>query len=96
MAAVRAPSISERFAAVLDRERVIDHPLERRLYSRDGSIAEGDCGLVVLPETTEEVAACVRLARELGLAVVPRGSGTGPLRRGGAARRRRRASPWPG
>ncbi len=56
---------------------MIDHPLERRLYSRDGSIAEGDCGLVVLPETTEEVVACVRLARELDLAVVPRGSGTG-------------------
>ncbi len=74
---MRAPTIGERFAALLDRERVIDHPLERRLYSRDGSIAEGDCGLVVLPETTAEVAACVRLAGELDLAVVPRGSGTG-------------------
>ena len=44
------------------RGRVIDHPLERRLYARDGSIAQGDCGLVVLPETTAEVVACVRLA----------------------------------
>lgn len=67
----------ERFAALLDPGRVIDHPLERRLYARDGSIAQGDCGLVVLPETTAEVAACVRLAHELGIPVVPRGSGTG-------------------
>ena len=69
--------LRERFAALLDPGRVIDHPLERRLYARDGSIAQGDCGLVVLPETTAEVVACVRLAHELGLPVVPRGSGTG-------------------
>lgn len=66
-----------RFLELLDAERVIHDPLERRLYSRDGSIAQGDCGLVVLPESTEEVVECVRLAAELGLAVVPRGSGTG-------------------
>ncbi|HTI32987.1 MAG TPA: FAD-linked oxidase C-terminal domain-containing protein [Miltoncostaea sp.] len=66
-----------RFEAFLSPDRVIDHPLERRLYSRDGSIAMGDAGLVVLPETTAEVAACVRLAGELGVPVVPRGSGTG-------------------
>ena len=63
--------------ALLDPGRVIDHPLERRLYARDGSIAQGDCGLVVLPETTAEVVACMRLAHDLGLPVVPRGSGTG-------------------
>ena len=73
----QAPVLRERFAGVLDPSRVIDHPLERGLYSRDGSIAEGDCGLVVLPETTAEVAACMRVARDLGVNVVPRGSGTG-------------------
>ena len=77
MATTEAPTLRERFAALLGPDRVIDHPLERRLYARDGSIAQGDCGLVVLPETTAEVAACVRLAAESGIAVVPRGSGTG-------------------
>jgi len=77
VATARVATPRGRFEDVLDPARVIDHPLERRLYARDGSIAEGECGLVVLPETTEEVAACVRLAGELGLAVVPRGSGTG-------------------
>ncbi len=70
-------TLRERFERLLDSARVIDHPLERRLYARDGSIAQGDCGLVVLPQSTAEVSACVRLARELDLAVVPRGSGTG-------------------
>jgi glycolate oxidase len=74
---------ADRFRAILPpaspggEERVIDRPLELGLYAKDGSITEGSCGLVVLPETTQEVVACVRLAAELGLAVVPRGSGTG-------------------
>ncbi len=55
----------------------MEHPLERAIYARDGSITEGKCGLVVLPQTREEVSACVRVAAELGLAIVPRGSGTG-------------------
>jgi glycolate oxidase len=77
VATVPVSTLRDRFERLLDPARVIDHALERRLYARDGSIAQGDCGLVVLPETTAEVAACVRLAGELGLAVVPRGSGTG-------------------
>jgi len=77
VATTHAPATRDRFVALLDPGRVIDHPLERRLYARDGSIAQGDCGLVVLPQTTAEVVACMRLARELGLPVVPRGSGTG-------------------
>lgn len=77
MATAPTATMRERFEALLSPDRVIDHPLERRLYSRDGSIAMGDAGLVVLPETTAEVVDCVRLAGELGLPVVPRGSGTG-------------------
>jgi glycolate oxidase len=77
MATAPTATMRERFEAVLSPDRVIDHPLERRLYSRDGSIAMGDAGLVVLPETTAEVVACVRLAGELGVPVVPRGSCTG-------------------
>ncbi|MGD1066382.1 MAG: FAD-linked oxidase C-terminal domain-containing protein, partial [Vulcanimicrobiaceae bacterium] len=33
--------------------------------------------IVVLPANTDEVAACVRLARELDMPIVPRGAGTG-------------------
>ncbi len=66
-----------RLRDLLGPDRVIDHPLERGLYARDGSVQVGECGLVALPESTAEVAACMRVAHELGLRVVPRGSGTG-------------------
>jgi glycolate oxidase len=74
---VAARQLADRFRALLGAARVLDHPLARMLYARDGSIAQGECGLVVLPETTAEVAECVRLAAEAGVDVVPRGSGTG-------------------
>ena len=73
----RGVAAAERFRAILAADRVLDQPLERGIYARDGSIQRGECGLVVLPDTTAEVAACMRLAGELGLNVVPRGSGTG-------------------
>lgn len=66
-----------RFTDVLGADRVITDPTERLLYGRDGSIAEGEAGPVLLCETTEEVATCLRIAHEAGLPVVPRGSGTG-------------------
>jgi glycolate oxidase len=72
-----ATAAADRFRDLLGDERVVSHPLERALYARDGSIVEGACGLVVLPESTSEVVACVRLAAALGLEIVPRGSGTG-------------------
>jgi glycolate oxidase len=63
--------------AALSRDRVRVEPLELTLYSRDASVLEGTAGVVCFPETTEEVQACVRVARAHGRAIVPRGSGTG-------------------
>jgi glycolate oxidase len=61
----------------LDPGRVLSDPLALRLYARDASMAEGGCALVVFPGSTDEIVACVRIAGEHGLPVVPRGSGTG-------------------
>ena len=61
----------------LGPERVLSDPLALRLYARDASMVEGGCALVVFPESTEEIVACVRAANEHGLPIVPRGSGTG-------------------
>ncbi len=61
----------------LGPEGVLADPLALRLYARDASMVEGGCALVVLPRSLEEVVACVRVAVEHGLHVVPRGSGTG-------------------
>jgi glycolate oxidase len=63
--------------AALGPGPVLADPLARRLYARDASMVEGGCALVVLPTTTEQVQACVRIAAAHGLPIVPRGSGTG-------------------
>jgi len=49
-----------------------------RVYECDGLVGTRvRPAAVVLPATTDEVARCVRRARELGMPIVPRGSGTG-------------------
>jgi glycolate oxidase len=59
-----------------DRVRAGDHDLA--LYGRDASTMRGgDASVVVFPETTAEVQACVRIARRHGRPFVARGAGTG-------------------
>lgn len=38
---------------------------------------QGTCSVVTLPSSTDQVAACVTVARRYGLPVVPRGAGSG-------------------
>ncbi len=57
--------------------RVIAEEDERRAYECDALSAYRQMPLLVaLPETTEEVAAVLRLCKEHGVKVVPRGAGT--------------------
>ena len=62
---------------LLGRDRVLDHPLELHVYSRDSSVARGHASVVVFPKSTDEVAAVVRLAAQYRAPVVARGAGTG-------------------
>ena len=61
----------------LPGERVHVTPEELAVFSYDGTWASHCPEAVVSPLTTEEVAAVVKIARQLGLPVVPRGGGTG-------------------
>jgi glycolate oxidase len=61
----------------LGASEVLSEPLARRLYARDASLVEGGCALVAFPRSVENIVACVRVATEHGLPIVPRGSGTG-------------------
>jgi glycolate oxidase len=59
-------------------EQVLTSPEDTIPYGFDGTAAlKGSVGVVVLPGSTEEVAAVVKLANEQNLAIVTRGSGTG-------------------
>ncbi len=69
--------------AELGDDKVLSEPLERYLYGTDGGVARGEASVVVLPSTTEEVAAVVKIAKHHGCPIVPRGAGTGLA--GGAA-----------
>ena len=65
-------------------DRVRADTAARYLASRDASIyREGNAGPVCYPGSTEDVAACVKVATRHGRAVSPRGAGTGLA--GGAA-----------
>jgi glycolate oxidase len=71
-----SPALRE-LQSVLGPDDVSQDPLTLALYSRDASMFEGNAAIVAFPRTVEEISACVRVAREHGLSVVPRGSGTG-------------------
>ncbi len=66
-----------RLQAVLAPDAVIHDPTEVRAYECDAFIAYRCPPLaVVLPASTGEVAAVLRICHEQGVPVVPRGSGT--------------------
>jgi glycolate oxidase len=71
-------ALIERLAAIVGGEHCIWRPEQLTTYECDALTSlRARPGVVVLPRSTDEVARVVKLAREAGLAVVPRGSGTG-------------------
>jgi glycolate oxidase len=73
----RKSRIVERLLQVLPADAVIHDPFETRAYECDALTAYRCPPLAaVLPRTTAEVAAALRVCHEEGVPVVPRGSGT--------------------
>jgi glycolate oxidase len=70
-------ALADDLAARLGTEYVKAHPLELRIYDKDAGVERGSPLAVALPGTAEEVAACVQIAANHGVSVVPRGAGTG-------------------
>src|SRR5512136_1497151 len=56
---------------------VLYTPEDLAVYSYDGTFAEGQPDVIVLPETTEQVSRIVKLAAEQRVPLVPRGMGSG-------------------
>jgi glycolate oxidase len=71
------PAIVAALRQVLPADAVIDAPEETRAYECDALTAYACAPLaVVLPRSTAEVAAALRICHAMGVPVVPRGSGT--------------------
>jgi glycolate oxidase len=73
----RKPQIVARLQAVLAKDAVIFDEREVKAYECDG-LSAYRCPplIVVLPSSTEEVAAVLKICHDEGVPVVPRGSGT--------------------
>jgi glycolate oxidase len=71
--------IVQELASIVGREWVLSETDELIVYECDGMtyLEKAVPDLVVLPDTTEQVAAIVKVCDREGLAVVPRGAGTG-------------------
>jgi glycolate oxidase len=63
--------------AVVGPRGYLDRPEDLKLYEYDGSVDKATPELVVFPQTSEQVAAVVRIAHEYRIPVVGRGAGTG-------------------
>lgn len=73
----RKARVVERLIAVLPADAVIHDERETRAYECDALTAYRCAPMVaVLPSSTEEVSAVLRICHEEGVPVVPRGSGT--------------------
>ncbi|MFC6758591.1 FAD-binding protein [Sulfitobacter porphyrae] len=73
----RKARIVARLRDVLPGDAVIDDPRETRAYECDALTAYRCAPMVaVLPSTTAEVSAVLRICHAEGVPVVPRGSGT--------------------
>ena len=73
----KKPRIVERLRAVLPADAVIDDPAETRAYECDALSAYRCPPLAaILPRSTAEVAAALKVCHAEGVPVVPRGSGT--------------------
>ncbi len=67
-----------RLTAIVGAKHAITDPGELLTYECDGLAGfRVRPRIVVLPRTTEEVSACVKLARAARVSIVPRGAGTG-------------------
>ena len=70
-------SLAVEVRAVLGPRGYLDRPEDLLLYQYDGSIDQAKPDLVAFPQSTEDVAALVRIGCERGIPIVGRGAGTG-------------------
>ena len=70
-------SLIDRLSGIVGPENVLSAPEDLLCYSFDATPGEARPECVVLPTTTEQVAAVVKLAGENAIPIYPRGAGSG-------------------
>lgn len=70
-------TMREKLLALLGPERCLTDPAEREPYATDASHFRCRPEAVLLPETTAEISAIMRLANEYSCPITPRGAGSG-------------------
>jgi glycolate oxidase len=74
---MRPTPLVRQLQSAIGRKWVLYAPEDLLVYEYDATIERGLPEAVVLPHSAEQVAAAVRIAREYGVPVTARGSGTG-------------------
>src|SRR3954464_13528523 len=69
--------VAHKLRKIVGGDAVLERPEDLMLYEYDGSLARGAPKYVVFPQTTQQVSEIVKVAQREGLAIVPRGAGTG-------------------
>src|SRR5258708_26324421 len=72
-----SPALIRELQAAIGKRWVVHAPEDILVYEYDATIERSLPDAVVLPQSTDEVAATVRIVRRHGLPVTARGSGTG-------------------
>lgn len=70
-------TLVQRLEGIAGKQSVVSSPAELSVYGYDGSIERQTPDVVVLPTSTEQVAAVLRFAAANAIPVTPRGAGTG-------------------
>ena len=69
--------IARKLRKIVGADAVLERSEDLMLYEYDGSLARGVPRYVVFPQSTQHVSEIIKLANREGLAIVPRGAGTG-------------------
>src|ERR1700730_5570612 len=77
MSAGKKAGVVRELSDVIGARYVLYTPYDLMMYEYDASIDRSTPDVVVLPATTEEVAAVVKIAARHSVPVVPPGAGTG-------------------
>ena len=73
----RRAAVARAIGEAIGAEKVIADDYSLRLYQYDAGVDTALPDLVLIPSSTRDVAEAVRISREHGVPIVPRGAGTG-------------------